>query len=71
MNKLYLTFALALGLSACFVEVTPVPPTEDEDEVDGEVDQDVPVDPAGDNVPGKGDGGCGAQFQDGTSCTPK
>jgi hypothetical protein len=70
MIKLCLAFALALGLSACVDDPSmPTPPTEDEDEEAGE-DPTVPVDPPGDNVPGKGD--CGAQLQDDdTTCTPQ
>ncbi len=64
MTRLYLAFALALGLSACVDEDVPAPPpTQDEDGTDEGVDPGVPVDPPGDNVPGKGDG-CGAQLQD-------
>jgi len=74
MTKLYVSFALALGLfaGACVDEEEPieVPPTQDEDETPGEVDPNVPIDEPGENVPGKGD--CQAQLQDDdTGCTPK
>ncbi len=71
MTKPYLALALVLGLSACVDEdeTITVPPTQDEDEVAGEQEPGVPVDPPGDNVPGKGDG-CGAQVQGDSTCPP-
>jgi len=69
MTKRYLAFALALGLSACVDEdeTITVPPPADEDEVAGEQEPGVPVDPPGENVPGKGDG-CAAHLQDDSAC---
>jgi len=69
MTKRLPALALVLGLSACVDEdvATPVPPTQDEDDVEGDHEPGVPVDPPGDNVPGKGDG-CGARLQGDTSC---
>ena len=73
MTKRYFALALVLvlGLSACVDEdeTITVPPPQDEDEVAGEQEPGVPVDPPGENVPGKGDG-CGAPLQGDSACPP-